>query len=252
MTMQIISFDPGYRNMGVIAITVQVDKYRELCTLLNSKIKLDFTTIDSSMVAKATLARLASLFDFFQITMQLKISLTEKKEKPSTYTTRKLKAYLTYITNRVKPTASDLVLCEYQMGPNDLTRGLTQQIIYHFADICQVTQLRPTLKNSISTIDRSYFLGKYRTLYSANKKQSVLAYTYITSTLDSIPPIETLEIIDTTPATPTAPTAPTALTPLTVSCVLASGKKKDDVADSCMNCIAYIKYMLCTFFNSSS
>ena len=75
------------------------------------------------------------------------------------------------------------VLIEYQMAPNDKTRNVSSQILYHYHDFLQkhkiyndnIYLVGPSLKNSISITDDgnySNFIEMYNSNYTANKAHS--------------------------------------------------------------------------------
>lgn len=114
--------------------------------------------------------------------------------------TARLNAYLTmvdcvYISKILKEDETYKVLLEYQMGPNDKSRNVGSQILYHYSKLddgfkCtndigygfnldkpsisyDIKIIGPSLKNKIS-IDKphSYFIQKYTKMYDANKAHS--------------------------------------------------------------------------------
>lgn len=98
--------------------------------------------------------------------------LTEGKNYTTIERARLLKTCLSSIN-----IAPHLVLVEYQMSANDKSRCISQQILYHYVDICEVVLVGPSLKNKIclSTDDRlahSTFMEKYSSKYTANKNHT--------------------------------------------------------------------------------
>jgi hypothetical protein len=110
--------------------------------------------------------------------------------------TSRLKAYLSYIDNKLNELEGDIqILLEYQMGPNDKSRNVCSQILYHYSnndfDFSNTSEIKtepsqnlvkynieivgPSLKNKINfNPDKpySYFTKKYVKLYDANKNHS--------------------------------------------------------------------------------
>ncbi len=71
------------------------------------------------------------------------------------------------------------ILIEYQMGPNDKSRTISSQLLYHFSKYSEskIELVGPSLKNSlflknVESSKYSNFLEKYSTNYSANKAHS--------------------------------------------------------------------------------
>lgn len=71
------------------------------------------------------------------------------------------------------------ILIEYQMGPNDKSRVISAQLLYHFSkySTANIELVGPSLKNSLFFKNNeeshySKFLEKYSTNYSANKAHS--------------------------------------------------------------------------------
>ena len=76
-----------------------------------------------------------------------------------------------------------LVLVEYQMSANDKSRCISQQIIYHYVDICEVVLVGPSLKNKIclsvdNSLSHSTFMEKYSSKYIANKNHAKANFLY--------------------------------------------------------------------------
>ena len=108
---------------------------------------------------------------------------------------QRLNGYLHGLTSYIN--AENLtVLLEYQMGPNDKSRGICSQIIYHFANtdygynnvikLPNITKktisieiVGASLKNKLNyDKPHSYFIGKYAKMYTANKKHSIHNFLY--------------------------------------------------------------------------
>ena len=146
-------------------------------------------------------------FDVVDLTPNKKI-----KDTDTTFKTKRLKGYLheldTHVNNYIK---SDkvIILLEYQMGPNDISRNICSQILYHYSDIdnnfnsANLNKLSknsensklatersiyivgPSLKNKLiftTSILHNDFIKKYATSYMANKKHSIANFLYWIST----------------------------------------------------------------------
>ena len=91
--------------------------------------------------------------------------------------TCKLKDYLTSIENKCDISPECQILVEYQMGPNDKSRTISSQILYHFANKAILHLIGPTLKNKVyikndKNSTYSSFVAKYTTNYAANKNHA--------------------------------------------------------------------------------
>lgn len=111
--------------------------------------------------------------------LDVKDLIPEKKLKDTTIIerTNNLKEYLTSIENKCDISPDCQILVEYQMGPNDKSRTVSSQILYHFANRCQLDVIGPTLKNKVylqNDKNSSYasFISKYTTNYAANKNHT--------------------------------------------------------------------------------
>lgn len=157
--------------------------------------------------------------------IDVKDLIPDKKLKESTIIerTNSLRIHLDLIDKEIadlKCENKDLVfLIEYQMGPNDKSRVISSQLLYHFSKYTEsnIELVGPSLKNSLyyKNIEKSkysYFLEKYATNYSANKAHSKYLFLEL---------IKTVKIDD----------------------MMEDIKKKniDDVADSVLMPIAWLK-----------
>lgn len=97
--------------------------------------------------------------------------------------TNNLRDYLNDIDKKISelniPIKNLDILIEYQMGPNDKSRVISSQLLYHFSKYssANIELVGPSLKNSIFFKNNeeshySKFLEKYSTNYSANKAHS--------------------------------------------------------------------------------
>lgn len=114
------------------------------------------------------------------------------------------------------------ILIEYQMGPNDKSRAVSSQIIYHFVSLMnheRVHIVGPSLKNKIELYEGGAyadFICKYRQNYTANKAHTKANFYKFIDMYNNA---------------------------LTSKAMLNISKKNvDDIADSCMMTLAWIYY----------
>jgi hypothetical protein len=218
--MYIISYDVASKSLAVSIIYVndnwsedlkKIDKYYtselkkinkinfvERCICINEHISSINNLIENLIVPK--------FFDVVDLIPNKKL-----RDTTSLLRTSRLKAYLLYMDetlesirkkNLVNNTISyDSEVCkillEYQMGPNDKSRTIGSQILYHYSNvdiniysqsgeynkdemshntnIYDIEILGPSLKNKIN-LDKdkphSFFMKKYSKSYDANKAHS--------------------------------------------------------------------------------
>ena len=125
------------------------------------------------------------------------------KETTGILRTSRLKAYLHLVDCEFKKIAGNTnetvkVLLEYQMGPNDKSRVVGSQVLFHYSNtdvgftnsmnsclsindehdskiIYDIEILGPSLKNKINLLDNkdhAFFMKKYSKPYNANKAHS--------------------------------------------------------------------------------
>lgn len=142
-----------------------------------------------------------------------------KKVKETTIIerTQLLQIYLITIDKLIEKYCLDtpkIFLIEYQMGPNDKSRVISSQILYHFTKYCKNDNINkiylvgPSLKNKIiiggSDANYSNFLEKYSTNYTANKNHSkynflkLLKYLKKENIIKNIKPKNIDDIADST------------------------------------------------------
>lgn len=128
------------------------------------------------------------------------------KETTGILRTSRLKAYLQLVDCKLKKIIDDneivKVLLEYQMGPNDKSRVIGSQILFHYSNIdfgftnsmnlnlsinnnhdskiaYDTEILGPSLKNKINLLknkDHTFFMKKYSKPYDANKAHSKINF----------------------------------------------------------------------------
>lgn len=206
--MYIISYDVASKSMAMSIIYFNDNWKQDL-----AKIKCDFNReIILCKVALevciCVLKYIDQLDDFINTLIIPKIFdvvdlIPGKKLKDTTPILRasRLGAYLQYIESIIPSSVVGCkykVLLEYQMGPNDKSRSICSQIMYHYApmdkgfkntyigeksnldfqkqpNVYDVEIIGPSLKNKINLIkDKpySYFMQKYTKSYDANKAHS--------------------------------------------------------------------------------
>lgn len=78
----------------------------------------------------------------------------------------------------IKP---DIVLIEYQMPPNLTSRGISEQLVFHYSGMADVHLVGPSIKNTIyfcENLRHELFLEKYINRYTANKTHSKTNFKY--------------------------------------------------------------------------
>ena len=167
-------------------VNLFLDLLHKITTILKNKIKILYLDVKDLIPGK-------------------KVSETSIVER-----TQKLKEYLAEIenhTNKIIPSVQFPlnVLIEYQMGPNDKSRTISSQIMYHFSNISNLGNSRehniylvgPTLKNQIWIGDEKgkycEFVAKYKTNYSANKAHAKFNFLRLLNILGASDLIKTIK-----------------------------------------------------------
>lgn len=173
----IISFDCGTVNLGYSVVEVNPINYEEEIPKCNS--------LDDIKKLLRTNFKIIE-WNNQNITRGLNLEDTEDQDRA-----KDMKDFLNDLDNRVGTNDETIVLVEYQMGPNDKSRGVAWQLIYHY-DV-RVIKVGPSLKNQI-TFDPlcpyQYFLQKYGSRKYANKKHTrhqLIKYLEITGQQDILP-----------------------------------------------------------------
>lgn len=109
--------------------------------------------------------------------------LTEGKICDTIKRARLLKICLTSIDSMLENTPPSRVLVEYQMSANDKSRCVSQQIVYHYSTLTEVSLVGPSLKNKVcfstdTSLNHSTFMEKYSSKYTANKNHSKANFLY--------------------------------------------------------------------------
>lgn len=189
--MHIISFDVATKSLGVSIINYNLELSNEINLELNLFLKKKEMLLSSKFNSDDFNNLLKNYVDLLDIVAKkldekIKIEFLEvvdlipgKKLKETTIIerTKNLQIYLTNL-DKLLPKTPLIFLVEYQMGPNDKSRVISSQILYHFSKFCinnnnAIHLIGPSLKNKIiiGGIDSKYsiFLEKYKTNYTANK-----------------------------------------------------------------------------------
>jgi hypothetical protein len=222
--MFILSYDIASKSLAVSLIQFNENYKHDLSQIMqdfHKEIKSCITKTHMYTYAKNCIYRIDKLLDELiqPIYFDVVDLIPGKKMKETTVIQRtaRLKAYLNMIDEKIKsiinpvnpdqtPGISDQhtvkVLLEYQMGPNDKSRNVCSQILYHYSDtnveykntgnlneekttdetenyihkiLHDVEIVGPSLKNKINLDpDKPYvfFTQKYVKLYDANKAHS--------------------------------------------------------------------------------
>jgi len=183
----IVSYDAAVKNLGVFVVEFmddyqfQIKKLIDELTQLYEKINL-LNKHDFLELAKITVENIDCFINsiikikYFNVVNLIK----EKKAKKASMIerTKSLKAFLKKMDLIVPD--PDIVLIEYQMKQNDISRTISNQILMYYIDCEQVELVGPSLKNTISfapEYEYSNFIMKYSN-YVANKKHTTANFKY--------------------------------------------------------------------------
>lgn len=203
--MRILSFDVASKSLALSIINFNDDWKHSL-----NQLKLSFRAVDvENMTAYDVCDHVMDYMDklerilddmFVPELFDVVDLIPGKKLKDTTPIVRanRLNSYLSCVDRYMsdKHESECKVLLEYQMGPNDKSRNVCSQILYHFSNgdgkfkntnktllgipneeiAYDVEIVGPSLKNKIN-FDKDkphqYFIQKYAKTYDANKKHSV-------------------------------------------------------------------------------
>jgi len=157
----ILSFDCGTVNIGYTAVKWFPIK------LLDELPKCRSIT-DIQKLLRSQLVILES--DSFNITGGLKLNETTDQER-----SKNLKLFLTSLDERVGINDISQVLIEYQMGPNDKSRGVSWQLLYHYG--MKAVIVGPTLKNLVVIDPTEKGTYQYHLQHVANRKKANKEHT---------------------------------------------------------------------------
>ena len=208
--MRIISFDIASKSLAV-SIIIFNEKWKDDLENINQSFKncdSGLSAIEFCRHALAHIDQIEKLADELIIPVLFDVVdlIPGKKVKETTPDLRaaRLSAYIHMIDDiylsDVDPNEQQKILLEYQMGPNDKSRCVCSQILYHYSGrsssafetthkhntskikgavttpTYDIEIVGPSLKNKIN-LDKEknlqYFLQKYAKPYDANKKHSI-------------------------------------------------------------------------------
>ena len=193
--MHIISYDVAAKSLAISILEFNENWRSETLSLLKS---LDWSDVNGSIDILKSVSKLIDniikplYFDVADL-------IPKKKLKDSNCVDRakRLKGYLQTVDVVINSLNINkaTVLIEYQMGPNDKSRNIGSQILYHYSNpdinflsfnlssdipilndiLYDVHIVGPSLKNQICLIkgfELSFFIQKYVRNYDANKAHS--------------------------------------------------------------------------------
>lgn len=173
--MKVLSFDCANRSLAVCYLDINENFFKEMSLTLLKK-------------ESDTKEKIISLVDNYAIIHILKVfDLTKGNKCDTVERTNKLKRCLFELdeliaSNETKENKIDTVLVEYQMSANDKSRCVSQQILYHYANLpCKLYLVGPTLKNKVffkQDLDHGTFMSKYSSKYTANKNHTKENFLY--------------------------------------------------------------------------
>ena len=202
----IISFDIASKSLGNAIIKINNNWEQDLKKIMgnfNKNINKSSCGVSICNHALAALKLIDKLIDDLinPVFLDVVDLIPGKKVKDVDVAVRaaSLKGYLCFLDRLANINSNDTepwdVLMEYQMGPNDQSRNVGSQILYHYSQpkieyksanlqnssyIAPTRQINvhivgPSLKNTINFVkgkDLAFFMEKYATSYTANKNHS--------------------------------------------------------------------------------
>lgn len=178
--MYVISFDVATKSLAVSIIKYNVFLNEELKKSYEKYLSRRDTSNVEILIKQYNelLCEVNRLLDTeIEILYMDVVDLIPGKKLKDTSIIERTKSLASYLRDFDKivteTTESPVVLIEYQMGPNDKSRAVSSQIMYHFADYT-VYLVGPSLKNTLIVNEENYseFAEKYRSNYLANKNHS--------------------------------------------------------------------------------
>lgn len=184
--MYILSFDVATKSLAVSLIKYNYninDAYAQIKKIYEEYKKENKPTIDKLKSYNLLLDKTNDiLHNMISFEMAEVIDLIPDKQiKDTTINERtiRLKNYLIELDKKLSLITGDLtILIEYQMGPNDKSRVISSQLLYHFSvNYTKILLIGPSLKNKVfikndEKSEHSYYLQKHKTNYTANKNHS--------------------------------------------------------------------------------
>jgi hypothetical protein len=221
--MHILSFDCASKNMGVTLLEIDFTTLTSIREIYSAFMKnytvdsvKDINKVTSMLVLAKKLNYMLSQVIKINEVVLLDVVGEEVEEEHCTYSTgiiartACLKRTLENFDLTHEIPNDTIVLIEYQMKQNDISRSISNQILYHYSNYT-VHLCGPTLKNTFSfhdSLDYRHFISKYSN-YVANKKQTTANFKYF---------CENMGLVE-----------------------LNEFKKLDDVADAFMQAISWFK-----------
>ena len=206
--MLFLGFDVATKSMGVSLIEYNATWETDIINIINKSSVdcdtydvLDYITYFIQVLDKID-ARLNKVYN--PIFLDVVDLIPKKKVKGTSpmLISQRLAGYLCGISGFIQQHHSNsklTVLLEYQMGPNDKSRGIGSQVLYHFSNPNNnynnvfnlpkkkmpnnivVKIVGASLKNKVNydkEKPHSFFVGKYAKMYTANKKHSIHNFLY--------------------------------------------------------------------------
>ena len=202
--MRILSFDVASKSLAVSIVNVNGEWRRDLREVREGFGGVDMSGMGAVEACEHVLRYVSKVREVVDGLVSVEMIdvvdlIPGEKLKGSSPVVRanRLRAYLDGLGRRLE--GEYKVLLEYQMGPNDKSRSVCSQLLYHFScgdggfrcvneslaggrvgsPVYDVEIVGPSLKNKIS-FDKphQYFVKKYAKMYDANKKHSVCNLEY--------------------------------------------------------------------------
>ena len=154
--LNILSFDCAVKSLAICQATVNIDYNRDIHSANSTS---EILRISSNLIK----VHILEVHDL--------IPGHKKKGFPTEGYITALKELVTDLDQRLykKP---DIVLIEYQMPPNLSSRGISEQLVFHYTGYAFRFLVGPSIKNTVyfnPNIKHEVFLGKYMNRYTANK-----------------------------------------------------------------------------------
>jgi hypothetical protein len=186
--MRVISFDVATKSLAVSIIKYNLNFCTEIENIHNQYLvdKKTEKTKKNISIVELYLNLLDDINKILDARIDFKyldvIDLIPGQKVKETNIVDRTKALYTYLSTILDPLIGDepdstLFLIEYQMGPNDKSRVISSQIMYHMSKYSGITHLvGPSLKNKIviggNDALYSNFIERYTTNYAANKNHA--------------------------------------------------------------------------------
>ncbi len=194
--LNVLSFDVANKSLAVALIRFDTKKYERIEHALGEFRAIKTSGVTGAVLLRAFVDMLDRILHIYDNAIDIKYvavkDLIPGKKLSDTdilARTAALNEYLIQLDTAVAPfvdPAEELkVLIEYQMGPNEKSRAVSSQLLYHYTNVLfvagrpvdgNIILVGPSLKNTIyiGADDASYvnFLNNRRTNYAANKAHS--------------------------------------------------------------------------------